>query len=44
MSDGSAELKDQFPGGGCGIDPLLEADQFDILFFRVFDGFQKLFE
>lgn len=44
MGDGSEDVKDQFTGGGCGIDPLFEADQSDILFFQVFDRFQKFFE
>ena len=43
MGDGSKHMEDQFPGGGCCVDPLFEADQPDILFFQVFDGFKQFF-
>lgn len=44
MGDGFEDFEDQFTGGGCSIDPLFEADQPDILFLQVFDGFEELFE
>jgi len=44
VGDGTEDVKDQLTGGGCRVDPFFEADQPDIMFFQVFDGFQKFFE
>ena len=41
MGDGSEDVEDQLTGGGCGVDPLFEADKPDILILEVFDGFQQ---
>ncbi|PKQ11721.1 MAG: hypothetical protein CVT70_12310, partial [Alphaproteobacteria bacterium HGW-Alphaproteobacteria-1] len=34
----------EFSGGGCRIDPLLEADQIDLSGFEAVDGFQEFLE
>ena len=44
MRDGPEDMEDQFSGSGCGVDPLFQADQPDVLRFQVFDGFQQFLE
>ena len=34
----------ELSGGGCRVDPLLEADQVDLSGLEVIDGFEKLLE
>ena len=44
MGNGPEDVEDQLTCRGCGIDPLFEADQPDVLLFQVFDCFQEFFE
>ena len=39
MSDGPEDMEDELSGGGCRVDPLLEADQVDLSGLEVIDGF-----
>lgn len=44
MRNGSEDVEYEFASGGCGVDPLLKADQIDLSGFEVIDGFQKFLE
>ena len=44
MRNGPEHVEYEFSSGGCGIDPLLEADEVDLSGFEAVDGFQEFLE